>query len=114
VDLLKTAKELGYTFAGEMFSAIDMTALARHCFGSTLQVNLFDGDWDHAFLLRLLTHLQKGGLVLVPYVLNHTATHEVNGYRDVEFADNLYIVTMPIRTPSPQPLQVEQKHIGQS
>jgi hypothetical protein len=65
------AKEAGYTFAGEMFSASNMVALASRSFGSGICAELFDDEWDDQLLHKILQHLQTGGLILTPFVFCH-------------------------------------------
>lgn len=66
-SLLEVAKEKGYTGFGEMFSAYEMTSLAKSYFEDLLDAETWDSPWDLSLLQRLIQALISGGMALVPY-----------------------------------------------
>ncbi|XP_010565495.1 PREDICTED: UPF0692 protein C19orf54 homolog [Haliaeetus leucocephalus] len=71
-ELVGTARERGFTARGEMFSAVDMAALAEELF--PCRAELLSGGLEGSNQPRILRHLLGGLPLLVPY--DEDSNHE--------------------------------------
>ena len=70
-EVVRTAKERGYTKQGEMFSVEDMASLARSVLDREVEVVESEQLLDSLVVMR---RLSQGGAMLVPYDCDHNHT----------------------------------------
>ena len=70
-EVVRTAKERGYTKQGEMFSVEDMASLARSMLDRDVEVVESDQLLDSDLVMR---RLSQGRAMLVPYDCHHNHT----------------------------------------
>jgi len=62
------ARARGYSFAGEMFSAKNLAALATELYGSKVKIECLNAEWDDVMIKKMLIHIGQGNTILVPFV----------------------------------------------